>query len=44
LAAGETLWGVAQRYGVSVEDIKRWNHIKDTRALPAGMRLTVSRP
>jgi membrane-bound lytic murein transglycosylase D len=44
LAAGETLWSVAQRYGVSVEDIKRWNHIKDHRAVPAGKQLQVAAP
>ncbi|HEX8700292.1 MAG TPA: LysM peptidoglycan-binding domain-containing protein [Myxococcaceae bacterium] len=44
LAAGETLWSIAQRYGVTVEDIKRWNNIKDTRAIPAGKQLTVAAP
>jgi membrane-bound lytic murein transglycosylase D len=44
LAAGETLWSVAQRYGVTVEDIKRWNNIQDHRAVPAGKQLTVSAP
>ncbi len=44
LAAGETLWSVAQRYGVTVEDIKRWNHITDHRSLPAGKQLQVSAP
>jgi membrane-bound lytic murein transglycosylase D len=44
MAAGDTLWSVAQRYGVTVEDIKRWNNIKDHRAIPAGMQLTVAAP
>lgn len=44
LAAGETLWSVAQRYGVTVEDIKRWNNIQDHRNLPAGKQLTVAAP
>ncbi len=44
LAAGETLWSVAQRYGVTVEDIKRWNNIKDHHAIPAGKQLTVAAP
>ncbi|MFA9455576.1 peptidoglycan DD-metalloendopeptidase family protein [Halalkalibacter sp. AB-rgal2] len=26
---GDTLWSLAQRYGVSVELIKEWNHLKD---------------
>jgi membrane-bound lytic murein transglycosylase D len=44
LTAGETLWSVAQRYGVSVEDIKRWNNIQDPRDIPAGKQLTVAAP
>ena len=44
LAAGESVWKVAQRYGVTVEDIKRWNNIKDTQHLPTGLKLTVSAP
>lgn len=44
LAAGESIWGIAQRYGVTVEDIKRWNNIKDTTRLPTGMRLVVKAP
>jgi membrane-bound lytic murein transglycosylase D len=44
LAAGETLWSVAQRYGVTVEDIQRWNNIRDPRDLPAGKQLTVAAP
>jgi membrane-bound lytic murein transglycosylase D len=44
LSAGETLWSIAQRYGVTVDDIKRWNNIKDTTRLPTGLRLTVKAP
>ncbi|MCE9667474.1 LysM peptidoglycan-binding domain-containing protein [Myxococcus stipitatus] len=44
LAEGETLWSVSQRYGVSVEDIMRWNNIKDHRTIPTGKVLSVSAP
>lgn len=44
LAAGETLWSVAQRYGITVDDIKRWNNIKDHRNVPAGKQLVVAAP
>ena len=44
LAAGETLWSISQRYGITVEDIKRWNNIKNTTTLPTGLRLTVTKP
>ncbi|MFP2910378.1 LysM peptidoglycan-binding domain-containing protein [Pyxidicoccus sp. 3LFB2] len=44
LAEGETLWSVAQRYGVSVEDIMRWNNIKDHRTIPVGKLLNLSAP
>jgi membrane-bound lytic murein transglycosylase D len=44
LAAGETLWGVAQRYGVSVDDLKRWNRITHAKALRAGTLLSLVAP
>ncbi len=44
LAEGETLWSVAQRYGVTVEDIMRWNNIKDHRTLPVGKLLNLAAP
>ncbi|WP_338864270.1 LysM peptidoglycan-binding domain-containing protein [Myxococcus stipitatus] len=44
LAEGETLWSVAQRYGVTVEDIMRWNNIKDHRTIPTGKVLSLTAP
>jgi len=44
LAAGETLWSVAQRYGVSVEDLKRWNRISQARSVRAGTQLSLVAP
>ncbi|MCY1035713.1 LysM peptidoglycan-binding domain-containing protein [Corallococcus sp. BB11-1] len=44
LAEGETLWSVAQRYNVSVEDIMKWNRIKDHRTVPTGKLLSLSAP
>ncbi|MBF5044328.1 LysM peptidoglycan-binding domain-containing protein [Aggregicoccus sp. 17bor-14] len=44
LASGETLWNVAQRYNVSVEDLKRWNKISNHRAVRPGQMLVVSAP
>ena len=44
LASGESLWSVAQRYKVSVEDLKRWNKITNTRTVRAGQQLLVSAP
>jgi len=44
LAAGETLWSVAQRYGLSVEDLKRWNRITHARSVRAGTQLTLVAP
>ncbi|MFP2960005.1 LysM peptidoglycan-binding domain-containing protein [Myxococcus sp. 1LA] len=44
LAEGETLWSVAQRYGVTVDDIMRWNKIKDHRTIPTGKVLLLSAP
>jgi membrane-bound lytic murein transglycosylase D len=36
---GETAWGIARRYGVSVKDLQRWNRIG--RHLMAGQRLVI---
>jgi LysM repeat protein len=44
VAAGETLWSVARQYGVSVEDLERWNGIGRPGSLRVGERLTVSAP
>jgi membrane-bound lytic murein transglycosylase D len=44
LAAGETLWSVAQRYGISVDDLKRWNRITRAKTLRAGTLLSLVAP
>jgi membrane-bound lytic murein transglycosylase D len=44
LAAGETLWSVAQRYGLAVEDLKRWNRITQARGVRAGTQLNLVAP
>jgi len=36
---GETAWGIARRYGVTVKDLKRWNRIG--AHLMAGQRLVI---
>jgi membrane-bound lytic murein transglycosylase D len=36
---GETAWGIARRYGVSLKDLQRWNRIG--RHLMAGQRLAI---
>ncbi|WCE94434.1 LysM peptidoglycan-binding domain-containing protein [Acidithiobacillus ferriphilus] len=41
LRRGETLWHLAQRAGVSITDLKRWNHIRSARDLQVGQRLVV---
>ena len=41
---GDTLWSVAQRYQVSVEDLKKWNQITNSRSLAAGTKLVVTPP
>ncbi len=44
LAQGETLWSVAQQYGVTVDDLMRWNRIRHARALRPGLNLRVGGP
>jgi len=38
---GETLGGIANRYGVTVADLQRWNKIRNVRSLRAGQKLKI---
>ncbi|GHB41221.1 LysM peptidoglycan-binding domain-containing protein [Mongoliitalea lutea] len=38
--SGETLFRLSQRYGVAVDDIKKWNNLKDN-TIRVGQRLTI---
>ena len=38
---GETLAGIADKYGVEVQDLKVWNHLKSNRA-PVGVTIKVT--
>jgi len=40
--AGDTLYAISTRYGVSVEEIRRQNHIRSPQALQAGQTLVLS--
>ncbi len=44
LARGETLWSISQRYGVSVNELKAWNGIRNHKNLQAGQKLKVASP
>jgi membrane-bound lytic murein transglycosylase D len=43
--AGDSLWGIAQRFGVALDELCRWNGIRDPRRfkLQAGRQLVVYR-
>ncbi|MEO8585063.1 MAG: LysM peptidoglycan-binding domain-containing protein [Acidobacteriota bacterium] len=40
--AGDTLYAISSRYGVSVDEIRRQNHIRSPQALRTGQRLVLS--
>ena len=40
--SGDTLWGVAQKYGITVEQIKAFNEVENVRHLTIGAALVVS--
>lgn len=40
VATGETLFRLSQRYNVSVDDIKKWNNLRDN-TIKVGQRLTI---
>jgi len=39
--SGESLWSIARKYGVSVENIIKWNHLSDIKALQIGKELVI---
>jgi len=41
VSSGDTLWGVAQRYGVTLSDLQRWNGISPSAVLRPGQELVV---
>jgi len=41
VARGETLWSIAQRYGVSVEELARLNRLDDSSRIKVGERLLI---
>ncbi len=38
---GESLWGIARRYGVKVSHLRRWNKLKGDKSLRPGQRLRI---
>lgn len=40
--AGDTLYSIARRYGVSVQSLQSWNNIPDPSTLKVGQRLIIS--
>jgi len=38
---GDTLWGIAKKYGVSIDDIKRINNVSANKPLKIGLKLTI---
>lgn len=41
MAKGENLWAVARRYGVTVDEIVRANHMTDPEHVPVGTRIFI---
>lgn len=42
VAAGDTLWGIARKYGVSTVELTSWNRLDKRSSLQPGQRLQVS--
>ena len=40
---GETLFSIAERYGINVDDLRKWNKIKRNR-ISVGQRLILRKP
>jgi membrane-bound lytic murein transglycosylase D len=41
---GESLWAIAQRYGVTINDLSYWNDVDRNGVLRVGARLAVAAP
>ncbi|MCF3972902.1 M23 family metallopeptidase [Paracoccus salsus] len=41
VAAGETVWSIARKYGVSVQDVASWNGLPASMSVRVGQRLIV---
>lgn len=42
--SGDTLWDIAQRYGVKVAQISQWNQLNHANTLQLGQELTIYKP
>jgi membrane-bound lytic murein transglycosylase D len=42
--SGDTLWNIAKRYGVRIDDLLQWNRLPRNATLRLGQRLQVSEP
>lgn len=42
--SGESLWGLSQRYGVTISELRRWNDLGVSDVLKAGVRLRLTPP
>lgn len=41
---GQSLWSIASAYGVKIEDVARWNNIKDPAAISLNQKLFIPDP
>lgn len=41
VASGDTLSGIAPRFGVTISQIEQWNNIKNPGHIHAGQKLTI---
>ncbi len=44
VSQGETLFGISKKYGVTVEDLKKWNNIGSQNIIAIGQKLVILKP
>ena len=44
VSQGETLYGISKKYGVTVEDLKKWNNIGSQNIIAIGQKLVILKP
>jgi membrane-bound lytic murein transglycosylase D len=44
VSQGETLYGISKKYGITVEDLKKWNNIGSQNIISIGQKLVILMP
>ena len=43
IRSGDTLWGLAQKYNTSIDNLRKWNNLYSGKSIHVGMKIIVSK-